>query len=130
MPSHLIIALLLMFTVYQPDETLRRYGAAGHEWHLVTLHGAAFDAHATLTFPRRNVVTGKGPCNRFQTTNSTPYPWITFGPIAATRRVCPELDAETAFFAALETASIVVIEGDTMTLSDEEKPLMVFKARD
>ena len=130
MPSHLIIALLLMFTVLQPDETLRRYGAAGHTWHLETLRGAPFTARATLTFPRRNVVEGEGPCNRFHATNTTPYPWIDLGPIAATRRACPELDAEAAFFSALEAATVVVIEGDTMTLSDENDVLLIFRARD
>ena len=89
MPSHLILAIILAMTVFQPDETLRRYGAAGHEWHLETLHGAPFPAKATLTFPRRGVVEVQGPCNSFQSTNTTPYPWISFGPIAATRRACP-----------------------------------------
>ena len=109
---------------------MRRYGAAGHEWHLITLQDAPFDARATIRFPRRNIVEGEGPCNRFRSTNTTPYPWIELGPIAATRRACPDLAAEGAFFEALEAASVVVIDGDTMTLSDEEQPLMVFKARD
>lgn len=130
MPTHLILALILAFTVLQPDETLRRYGAADHTWHLETLNGTPFGAEASLTFPSRNVITGKGPCNIFRTTNITPYPWIEVGPIAATRRACPDLSAEQAFFAALEAARTVVIKDGVMTLSDEDRPLMVFKARD
>lgn len=130
MPTHLILALILAFTVLQPDETVRRYGAADRIWHVVTLSGAPFPATAKLTFPSRNVIAGEAPCNSFRTTNTTPYPWIEVGPIAATRRACPDLPAEQAFFAALEAARTVVIEGDTMTLSDEQMPLMVLKARD
>ena len=130
MPTHLILIAILSFTVLQPDETVRRYGGAGHTWHLETLHGASFDAEATLTFPSRNIVAGRGPCNTFRSSNTTPYPWIEFGPIAATRRACPALKDETAYFDALRAARVVVIEGDTMTLSDEDKPLAVFRARD
>lgn len=130
MPTQLILALILTFTVLQPDETLRRYGAAGKTWHLEVLQGSPFDPAMTLSFPSRNILAGQGPCNSFRATNTTPYPWIRVGPIATTRRACPDLQAETAAFAALRAARIVVIEGDTMTLSDEEKPLMVFKARD
>lgn len=130
MPSHIILAAILMLTVFQPDETLRRYGAADRDWHLVTLRDAPFDADATISFPKRNQITGEGPCNRYNTTNSTPYPWIEVGPVAATRRACPDLKAESAYFDALRSARIVVIEGDTMTMSDENLPLLVFKARD
>ena len=130
MPTHLILLAILAFTVFQPDETVRRYGGASPTWHLETLNDAAFEAEATLTFPSRNIVAGSGPCNAFRSTNTTPYPWIELGPIAATRRACPALDAEAAYFEALKAARVVVIEGKTLTLSDEEKPLAMFKARD
>lgn len=130
MPTHLILLAILAFTVFQPDETVRRYGAADRIWHLETLRDGAFHAEATLTFPSRNIVSGSGPCNSFRSTNTTPYPWIELGPIAATRRACPALDAEAAYFEALRAARVVVVEGDTLTLSDEDKTLAVFKARD
>ena len=130
MPSHLILALILGLTILQPDETLRSYGGAAREWHLVTLNGTAFDATATLSFPSRNRVAGQAPCNRYNSRNAAPYPWIAKEEIAATRRACPDLQAETAYFAALKSANVAVIDGDTLTLSDEEQPLLVFKARD
>lgn len=130
MPSHFFMALLLALFVYTPDKTLRRYGGAEREWHLVALKGKTFDGRATIQFPRRNVITGQGPCNRFSSTNITPYPWFDAGPVAATRMACPALPDETAFFEALENATIAVIEGDTLTLSDEDTALLVFKARD
>lgn len=130
MPSHLIIAALLYLTVWQPDETLRRYGGEGIVWEVTTLKGQPFEAEATLTFPRRNVIVGQGPCNRFQSTNTTPYPWFKAGPIAATRMACPALDTEYAFFAALNQATIAVIADRTLTFSTDETELIVLKARD
>ncbi|MCX7558657.1 META domain-containing protein [Sulfitobacter sp. F26204] len=130
MPSHFLLALILMLTVFQPDETLRRYGGADHEWHLVTLDGRRLDATTTLMFPERNQITGQAPCNRYTATNTTPYPWIDIGPIAATRMACPDLADETAYFAALEAVNVVVIEDNLMTMSDEEGPRLVFKSRD
>ena len=130
MPSHVILAVILALTVWQPDETLRRYGAADHEWHLEMLRGTPFNARATITFPARNRIVGMAPCNSYSSTNIMPYPWIELGPIAATRRACPDLDAEAAYFDALRAARVAVVEGDTLTLSDEDTPLLVFKARD
>lgn len=130
MPSHIALFLILMFTVFQPDETVRRYGGADQVWQLETLNGLPFDADATLTFPSRNMVSGAAPCNRYNTTNTTPYPWIGFGPIAATRRACPDLQAEHAFFKALSQATIVLVEGKTLTLSNDTTELLVFTARD
>ena len=130
MPTHVILALILAFTVLQPDETIRRYGGADHVWHLQTLNGAPFTANATLTFPSRNVIAGQAPCNRFNSSNTTPYPWFEATPIVATRRACPELPDEIAFFKALEMATIAVIDGGTLTFSADDTELLVFKALD
>ncbi len=130
MPSHIITALLLMLTVFRPDETLRRYGGADITWEVVTLRGVPFDAPATITFPSRNKVTGTGPCNSFTSTNTTPYPWIELGPIAATRRTCGDIIAESRFFEALRKARVAVIEDNRLILSTEEHELLVFTARE
>lgn len=130
MPGHIILAIILSLTIFQKDETLRSYGGAGHEWHLRTLNGQAFDATATLTFPSRNRIAGTAPCNRYHSHNTAPYPWIDIGLIAATRRACPDLQAEQAFFQALGAVNVAVIKGSTLTLSDEERPLMVFRHHD
>ena len=79
MPSHVILAVILALTVWQPDETLRRYGAADHEWHLEMLRGTPFNARATITFPARNRIVGMAPCNSYTSTNIMPYPWIEAG---------------------------------------------------
>lgn len=130
MPALIILAIVLALTMGGPDETLRRYGAAERVWHLVSLNGTPVETTATITFPRRYQITGQGPCNIYNSTNTTPYPWIALGPIVATKRACPELQIEAAFFRALSAASIVVIDGDSLTLSTEDATLMIFKAHD
>lgn len=110
------------------DETLHAYGAADKEWRLVELQDAPFDATATLTFPERGKLAGQGPCNSFSTTNNVPYPWFDAGPIAATRRACPDLAAESAFFTLLEAATLSEVLGDTLTLSDDSGVLLVFRS--
>ena len=42
---------------------------------------------------------------------------------------CPELEAESAFFAALEDMSLVEIVGPTLILTNEAGREMVFEAR-
>jgi len=112
----------------QGDETVRAYGAADKQWRLVDLNDTAFSASATLTFPETGRVTGQGPCNGFSATMTVPYPWFELGPIAATQRACPELDAETVYFSALSAATLSEVLGDTMILSNTEGLSMVFKA--
>lgn len=128
MPNHILIALLLGLFVLTPDETVRRYGGADRTWILVEMGEKPLGGEITLTFPKRHRLAGEAPCNRFNTTNITPYPWFDAGPITSTRRSCPEMDTERAFFSALETATIAVVEGDTLTFSSEEETLLVFKA--
>jgi len=112
------------------DETLRAYGAADKVWHLMELRGAPFTAQTTLTFPEPGQIAGAAPCNRYFATQDAPYPWFKAGPIGATKRVCPNLAAETSYFAALTAATLSEVLGDTLILSDEDGPLLVFKARD
>lgn len=130
MPAHVFLLTVLAFTLFQPDQTLRSFGAADRTWQVETLNGEPFEANATISFPGRYRVAGETPCNYFSTSNSTPYPWIELNPIAVTKRYCPEIEAEDAFLRALNAVRVVVIDGDIMVLSDENTELMVLKARD
>ena len=46
-----------------------------------------------------------------------------------TRRACPELPEETAFFKALEQMTLAEVVGETLILSNTEGGEMVFEAR-
>ena len=43
--------------------------------------------------------------------------------------VCPELEVEGAFFAALEDKSLAEVVGDTLILTNDAGHRMVFEAR-
>ena len=110
------------------DETVAAYGGANRIWTLTELDGAAFAARATLTFPERGQIAGEAPCNRFSGSMTTPYPWFETGPIASTKRACPELAAEQTFFAALGAMTQSEVLGDTLILRNDAGREMVFTA--
>lgn len=130
MRSLLILAALSGLSQCQSDETIRAYGGGDKTWRLVELNNAPFKGRATLTFPEAGKIAGEAPCNRYSATMTVPYPWFEAGPIAATRRACPDLAAEAAFLKALEAATISDVLGDTLILSDDTGPTLVFKAAD
>ena len=121
-----LILLLFLVTVGCSDETVSGYADRGAVYRLIELDGAAYPARATIAFPEEGRAMGDGPCNSWSASQAAPYPWIELGPIAATRRACPELPAETEFFAALGQASLVEVTGSILILSGEVR--MVFEA--
>ncbi|MBT8425200.1 MAG: META domain-containing protein [Silicimonas sp.] len=112
------------------DETISGYADPDATYVLSELGGAAFPARATIAFPAKGKVTGSAPCNTFNATQSVPYPWVDIGPVAATRRACPDLDAERRFFEALETMVFAEVQGPVLILSSEDGVEMVFRAAD
>jgi len=123
-----LCSLSLLVSACQKDETVAGYGAADRLWVLQELDGAAFPARATLTFPERGKIAGQAPCNSYRASMESPYPWFRAGPIAATRRACPELDAERRFLESLAAMTQSEVLGGTLILSDETGREMVFKA--
>ena len=109
-----------------PDETLSGYADAGSIWVLSDLNGAPI--RATLRLPEAGRVTGQGPCNSYSASQSAPYPWFKLGPIASTRRACPELQQEQAYFSALARMSLSEVSGDVLILSNEAGEKLVFRA--
>lgn len=109
------------------DETISAYARPGATYRLTHLDGATFPATATIEFPEKGVARGTGPCNLWSAEQTVPYPWIALGPIAATRRACPDLDAEHAFFDALPQMTVAVAENGVLTLSNDEGREMVFR---
>lgn len=112
------------------DETLRTYGAADRDWHLQSIDGSGFTARAIVRFPDRGVISGEGPCNSFSGKQEAPYPWFEVKAIAATKRACPDLSQEAAFFAALRFMTLAEVSGDVMILSTPDGREMVFEAKE
>ena len=127
----LIIALAAFIFVKASgkDETISGYATPGVTWTLTELGGAPFPARATLTFPEQGQIAGKAPCNSYSATQSAPYPWFEVGPVAATKRACPDLPAEAAFFDALARVTLAEVAGEVLILSTEDGFEMVFQAR-
>lgn len=129
--KHAICVLLLgtlALSACNKDETVAGYGAADKVWQLVELDDAEVAFNATLTFPETGQIAGTAPCNSYSGSMTVPYPWFDAGPLAATRMACPDLDAETAFFTALDEMSLSEVLGDTLLLSNDAGRTMVFKA--
>lgn len=108
------------------DETISGYAGVGSAWQLTALDGAPWTASGTLEFPEAGRIAGQAPCNRYFATQTAPYPWFDSGPVGASRMACPDLDAETDFFAALEAMTLSEVTGNTLILSNDAGREMVF----
>ena len=124
------LTLLASIPACQADETVARYGAADRLWTLQTLNGTAFSTTATLEFDSGGPVSGQAPCNRFSATNTVPYPWFQLTPIVATRAACPDLEAETAYLAALSRMTQSEVRQGSLFLRNDENEEMIFTTTD
>ncbi len=98
---------------------------SGIDWHLVGLEGRDVAWIASLRF-EADKVTGKAPCNRFFGTNAAALPAVSFGAVGATRMACPDLDFETAFFAALQAMQRSELDQGHLFLIGPEGRIMEF----
>lgn len=88
----------------------------GTDWRLVEMNGApAGGVTATLTEDGR--VVGQAQCNGFVAPYSGRWPDLAFAPVASTRMACPDLAAETDFFAALGAVNHAAISDDGLALT-------------
>lgn len=110
-----------------PDETISGYADPDATYVLTTVDDVVFEARATIAFAKEGQVTGSGPCNTFNATQSVPYPWFALGPIVSTRRACADLDLEGRYFTALANMKFAEVVGDTLILSGDDDQLMVFQ---
>ncbi|MBV0913197.1 META domain-containing protein [Anianabacter salinae] len=123
----LFLTLPIVVAGYLADETVSGF-AGGQTYALTELDGAPFPARATLGFPSEGRVAGEAPCNAYSAPQTVPYPWIRIGPIVATRRACPDLQAEAAFLGALPHMTLVEVLGGTLVLRNDAGREMVFQA--
>lgn len=112
------------------DETLTKYGAADAVWQLTQLDGQHVRAKASLRFPEPGKLAGQAPCNTYSGAQTAPYPWFKADQLVVTRRACPDLEAERAYFAALDAMTQVEVSGQTLILSNDDGRMMVFQAED
>lgn len=124
-------ALTLLFALPNcaGDETISGYADSTASYTLTDIDGAAFAARATIRFPEEGRIEGEAPCNTYSGPQSAPYPWFSTGPLRVTRMACPDLQAETVFFAALSEMTLAEVQGDILILSNEVGREMTFRLK-
>lgn len=123
------LAMLLALSFCAPDETVSGYADPDARYLLERLDGGPPPARLELRLPGPGRAEGSGPCNAFSAEQRAPYPWFELGPIAATRRGCPELEAEAELFAALGEMGLAEVAGPVLILSNTEGREMLFRAQ-
>ena len=119
-------ALAFLLTTCGPDETISGFADPEARYRLTSLDGEGFIANAYIRFPEPGQVTGTGPCNSFSADQRVPYPWFELGPIATTRRACPDLAAEADYFAALSEMQFAEVFDQTLLLTNDAGREMLF----
>lgn len=89
----------------------------GPTWMLVELANAPVTVPISLTLTGERA-SGAGPCNTYFGAWRGTAEGVSIGPVAATRRACPELPLEQSYFGGLTDAAEAVIDGATLTLRD------------
>ena len=117
-------AFLSLMTACQPVPLV----APETEWRLTRLNDAAFDARATLRIPQPDSFDGEAPCNAYSGTftggdGTGGDGAFRPGAVRATRRACPDLAAESAFFAALDAVTGYEITRDSLILTGPDTRL-------
>lgn len=99
----------------------------GTEWRLVALGGVPFTESVTATLTSDGRVTGAAPCNRFTAAYTGRWPDLSFSPVASTRRMCPDMEAETEFFAVLGRVNRAALGADGLVLTGPDDASLRFE---
>ena len=111
------------------DETVSGYAPEDVTFALQSIDDAPFTASATISFPQRGRIEGVAPCNSYFALQTVPYPWFKIEALGATKRACPDLAEENAYFAALSEMTLSEVSGTTLILSNDAGRKMVFTAQ-
>lgn len=122
-----VLPLLALFQCDR-DETVAAYGASDRVWSLQEIDDQTFGAPVTLRIAPEGQIAGEAPCNSYTAKLNAPYPWFEVTDLAATRKACPQLEAEGTYFAALMAMTQSEVSGDVLILRNEDGHEMVFKA--
>lgn len=128
--SATLIALACALLGCSPVTTASAEQTIHGNWQLTQLDGQAFSASATLQFSPSGEVSGNAPCNRYWGKMTAILPAWETSAIAATKRACPDLRAEGAFFTALRAARSVSVDQGRLTLSDASGAALLIFTRD
>ena len=121
-----LMALLLLLGCTS-DETLTGYAPHGVAFTLSRVNDQPANIAATLTLSANGAIRGQGPCNGYFSQITAPYPWFELDAIAATRRACPNLAAETQYFDLLKSMTLAEVAGGTILLSNDAGQSLEFK---
>ncbi len=99
------------------------------DWHLQSLQGKAPPVPVTLLLDADGRASGAAPCNRYFGAYDAGAEALEFGPIASTKRACPELAFEGAYFNALAQVTAYRLEAGLLTLSGPQDMTAVFTRR-
>jgi heat shock protein HslJ len=106
---------------------------AGSEWRPTTIGQAAWTGgEAFVRFEGEGRLTGHAGCNGFFGTYRVDEGTLEIGPLASTRKACPEpvMTAETHLMHALESARGFVRDGTSLTLTGQDGELASFVQTD
>lgn len=102
-------------------------------WQLTALGDETLDAtreqQPYLTLDGDGNVHGNAGCNGLNGSYEQKGESLSFGPLATTRKACPDMEGEQAFLQALKAVSGFRIDGELLTLFDDDnQPLAGFQA--
>lgn len=104
----------------------------GTQWHLVRMMERDLQIAPEdfiFTFDADGHFGGKGACNRMMGSyTTTDKGGITFGNVASTRMMCPNVDLEAELSKILEDATHYEIDGDMLMLLSNGEMQAVFQA--
>lgn len=105
---------------------------AGSEWRPTTIGAAAWTGEAFVRFEGEGRLTGHAGCNGFFGTYRLDGDALEIGPLAATRKACPEpaMSNETLLLGALEAARGFERDGTRLTLTGPDGELATFAQTD
>lgn len=105
----------------------------GTEWQLVQIMGREVRAEGdsfTLLFYDNGTVAGAGDCNRLTATyNTTASRSLNIENLGSTRRLCPNFEAENAYYDMLESVTHYEMDGDNMLLLSSGTLVAIMHAR-
>ncbi len=106
----------------------------GYVWKLTKMEGIPAEAvqakpdFFTLQFDAdETIASGRSNCNNFFGEYTLNDKGLTFEELAATRKMCPNMEQEAAYMAMFSLVDNYEINGDELTLTGKGKTLATFK---